>query len=190
MWQVLHPQAHPQCKLAQCWKDDRTSTRWELQVCPESQITLALSLSMAESLGARTPGWLPQSEHCSRGCRKAENFLEVLTASEPSHKPDQLNSETEKLLAFHRTAALSCGYNIKQQEALSIWRPRLMVLSTLQGLVHGCWLLGKFSNTPLFPQYSTHRLPTLNRAYSKSSMTSLNRTCFQGQNLSSFFTTI
>lgn len=51
---------------------------------------------------------------------KAENFLEVLTASELSHKPGQVNGGTEKLLVFQQTAALSCGYNSEQQEALSI----------------------------------------------------------------------
>lgn len=93
------------------------------------------------------------------GSSKAEK----LTGNAHSRKTGQAEGRTEKLLAFHATAALSCDCSIKQHEALSVGddeeRAQLRVLSTLQGLVHSCWLLGKSSNTSRFSK--------LKGAYSK-----------------------
>lgn len=148
-------------------KDDRISTDECCEVTPKGQLAQTFPHLMAKPLGVKTPGWTPRSIRTSQwGLQEAarqKNLLETLTASELSHKTGQVEGRTEKLLALHTTAALSCDCSIKQHEALSVGddegRAQLRVLSTLQGLVHSCWLLGKSSNTSRFSR--------LKGAYSK-----------------------
>lgn len=119
-------------------KDDRTSTDECCEVTPKSQLAQTFSHLMAKPLGVKTPGWTPRSIRTSQwGLQEAarqKNLLEMLAASDLSRKTGQVEGGTEKPLAFHARAALSCDCSIKQHEALSVGddeeRARLRVLST------------------------------------------------------------
>lgn len=157
-------------------KDDRTNTRQVLQVCPEKPTQTNSPFSTAKPLGVRSPGRPAQSEHPREGWRKQLGKAENVTASahsfsaQPQARPGRWCDW--KRAGVHKAAALSCDYNIKQQEAPSVWdaeeeRAQFRFFSTLWGLAHSWWLLRKSSNTPLLCQHNMPRLPTSNRAQSK-----------------------
>lgn len=128
-------------------KDDSATTRWVLQVCPEKPTYTNSPICMAKPSGARTPGWQPQSEHHSGGCRKqlgkAENLLKCsqLHSSATSQARQMVglkncwspqNSSTELWLQ-HWAAGNVSPYDMKKKDHSSGFPPLFRALPMAVG---------------------------------------------------------